>query len=214
MNNNNRDDEGLRLKAPLRRIVSMGVIALGLLCIGWALINIRAQTVHTLDTYENFPSTPISSTSLTAKDSVTKDKILYPLRPTEGDDIGSLSLPALNIKLPIIQGTGEEELKEGVGHFVQSVLPGEEDNCVLSGHRDTVFTGLDKLTIGDLLIVETSAGVFTYAVSGTRIVDKEDRTVIVPTDHAVLTLSTCYPFGFLGNAPERYIVTADLVPAK
>ena len=67
------------------------------------------------------------------------DKTLYPVYPTEGDTIGSLTIPALKRKLPILQGTGVEELKKGVGHFTQSVLPGENDNCVFSGHRETVF---------------------------------------------------------------------------
>ena len=142
------------------------------------------------------------------------DKTLYPVYPVEGEIIGSLTIPALKQKLPIIQGTGVDELKKGVGHFIQSVLPGEEDNCVLSGHRETVFRQIGNLKIGDQLIVQTSAGTFTYEVNGTRIVHKDDKTVIVPTDHAVLTLSTCYPFHFIGNAPDRYILTADLVISK
>ncbi len=139
------------------------------------------------------------------------DKPLYPVYPAEGDNIGSLTIPALKQKLPIIEGTGAEELKKGVGHFSQSVLPGEQDNCVLSGHRDTVFANLGKLNIGDQLIVQTSAGTYTYEIKRVRIVDKDDKTVIVPADHAILTLTTCYPFQYIGNAPDRYILIADLV---
>lgn len=124
--------------------------------------------------------------------------------------IGTLSIPALGSNLPVFEGTNEDELEKGVGHFAQSVLPGESDNCVLSGHRDTVFRKLGELKIGDLLVVSTSAGEFTYAISNTRIVDADDRTVIVPAPHALLTLSTCYPFYFVGDAPQRYIITADL----
>jgi sortase A len=149
-----------------------------------------------------------------SSDIINTDKILYPLYPVEGAYIGSLSIPVLNQKLPIIQGTGADELKKGVGHFTQSVLPGEEDNCVLSGHRDTVFSKLGKLKIGDQLIVQTSAGTFTYEIKRIRIVDKDDKTVIVPADHAALTLTTCYPFYFVGSAPDRYILIADLVINK
>ncbi len=138
-------------------------------------------------------------------------KTLYAVYPTEGDAIGSLTIPAIKRKLPIFQGTSAEPLKKGVGHFSQSVLPGEKDNCVFSGHRETVFRQLGMLKIGDQLIVQTSAGTFTYEVKGTRIVDEDDRTVIVPTDHAVLTLTTCYPFDTPGYSPERYIVSADLL---
>ena len=142
------------------------------------------------------------------------NKTLYPVYPTEGDNIGNLTIPALKQKLPLLQGTDDKTLTKGVGHFTQSVLPGEEDNCVLSGHRDTVFRDLGNLRIGDELIIQTSAGTFTYEVIGTRIVHKDDKTVIVPTDHAVLTMTTCYPFNFIGNAPDRYIVSAALVKNK
>jgi sortase A len=142
------------------------------------------------------------------------DGALYPVYPEEGDKIGSLIIPILEQKLPIFQGTGTNELKKGVGHFIQSVLPGEEDNCVLSGHRDTVFAKLGKLKIGDQLIIETSAGTFTYVIQNIRIVNKDDRTVIVPTDHAVLTLTTCYPFKYIGSAPLRYIISSDLVASN
>ena len=91
-------------------------------------------------------------------------------------------------------------MSKGVGHFTKSVLPGEEDNCVLSGHRDIVFRQLGNLKIGDQLIVETSAGTFTYEVEGTRSVHKDDKTVIVSTDHAVLSVITCYPFYFIRDA--------------
>jgi sortase A len=194
------------------------------------LINIGAQSVLYADAYRSSSSSPTTFAvkqviRLTGddttpaeenhpSDTLNPDRVLYPLYPSEGDNIGSLSIPVLGQKLPIIQGTGTEELKKGVGHFIQSVLPGEEDNCVLSGHRDTVFAKLGKLKIGDQLIVQTSAGTFTYEIKRIRIVDKDDKTVIVPADHAVLTLTTCYPFHFIGSAPYRYILTADLVKSK
>ena len=141
-------------------------------------------------------------------------KVLYSARPEQGKRFGSLSIPVLKQTLPIIQGTDEADLNKGVGHFLQSVLPGEVDNSVLSGHRDTFFSRLGKVKVGDRVIAQTSAGTFTYRVGLIRIVGKNDRTVIVHTDHAVLTLSTCYPFHFIGSAPKRYIVVADLVTGK
>jgi sortase A len=136
---------------------------------------------------------------------------LDPVYPAEGAYIGSLTIPALKRRLPIFQGTGAKDLKKGVGHFTQSVLPGEDDNCVLSGHRETVFRQIGRLKIGSQLIVQTSAGAFTYKVTGTRIVHADDRTVIVPASHAILTLTTCYPFNTPGYFPDRYIVSAALV---
>jgi sortase A len=210
-------------------ILSQGFLILGIGFICYALINIGAQSVYYADAYRSPSSSPTTFAANQARltednaasmepepasDIDDSDKILYPLYPAEGDNIGSLSIPVLKQKLPIIQGTGTEDLKKGVGHFIQSVLPGEKDNCVFSGHRDTVFAKLGELKIGDQLIVQTSAGTFTYEIKYIRIVDKDDRTVIVPADHAVLTLSTCYPFLFIGSAPYRYILSADLVISK
>ena len=179
----------------------MGLLILGIGAFTWAIINIQLES--------NYSSTNIRSDSSLALS--TPDEVRYKVNPEEGESIGRLTIPTLKLEFPIIQGTGEKELKEGVGHFIQSVLPGEDDNCVLSGHRETAFRQLGMLKIGDILIVQTSAGTFTYKVNGTRIVAEDDKTVIVPTDHAVLTLTTCYPFNYIGSAPDRYIVSADLV---
>jgi LPXTG-site transpeptidase (sortase) family protein len=128
-----------------------------------------------------------------------------------GDVIGTLSIPKIKKTINIFEGSTSKELKRGAGHYVGSVLPGVSDNSVLAGHRDSVFRNLGQLKIGDLMTVRTSYGTFVYEVHKIRIVGANDRTVIVPTKDAVLTLSTCYPFRFIGNAPKRYIVQAGLV---
>lgn len=156
------------------------------------------------------PST--DAVELPEEDTNAGDEVLYPVRPEKGDNIGNLMIPTIGATLPIFHGTDEDELLKGVGHFADSVLPGENDNSVLSGHMDTVFRELGEVGKGDLLIVETSAGKFTYKVRKTRIVDADDRTVIVPKPKATLTVSTCYPFDFIGSAaPKRFILIADLV---
>jgi len=210
-------------------VISLASLVLGVGCISLAMVKIGASSVQLADSYSGhalsstaFVLNPFGLTADKAAPTETDEasdirganENLYPVYPVEGDTIGSLSIPALKLELPIVQGTGVDELEKGIGHFDQSVLPGENDNCVLSGHRTTVFTKLGELMIGDELIVQTSAGTFTYEVKGTRIVDKDDKTVIVPTDHAVLTLTTCYPFRYIGSAPDRFIISADLVVSK
>jgi sortase A len=152
-----------------------------------------------------------SKPAINEKNLERKNEVLYPVRPKAGENIGELIIPKLGASLPIFHGTDEEELEKGVGHYSKSVLPGENDNSVLSGHRDTVFRKLGEVGKGDLLVVETEAGTFTYKVKNVRIVDKNDRTVIVPKPRATLTVSTCYPFDFIGSSPERYILVANLV---
>lgn len=134
----------------------------------------------------------------------------YPVQPKIGEVMGELYIPKLDARLPIYHGTDEEELEKGVGHYAGSVMPGKNDNAVLAGHRDTVFRRLGEVGENDLLIVTTAEGEFTYKVRKVRIVDQDDRTVIVPKPQATLTVSTCYPFNFIGSAPDRYILVAEL----
>jgi sortase A len=217
-------------------LLCVGILAIGVGAIWWALANIGAHTPESVNAFLGrtiaLPflgqesagaalEATVESVAVSAADTVPEphvapdpqvfDWALYSDYPNEGDLIGTLVIPAVGQSFPIIEGTGDEELKRGVGHFRQSVLPGVEDNCVLSGHRDTVFTRLGELEVGDRLIAETAAGRFIYEIVKIRIVDKDDRTIIVPTDHAVLTVTTCYPFNYVGSAPDRYILTADLV---
>ena len=197
---------------------SYGSIALGIACMGWASANIWADSAAL-----GRPTTGVGSTTGSATgDFAPKQsgspsatpvsrKVAGRRPPAEGDSIGTLLIPALDQKLPIVEGTGTDDLKRGVGHFIKSALPGEPDNCVLSGHRDTVFARLGELKKGDRVTVQTAAGSYTYRIKRVRIVGKNDRTVIVHADRAILTLTTCYPFSFVGSAPDRYILSADLV---
>ncbi|WP_455675244.1 class D sortase [Pradoshia sp.] len=140
-----------------------------------------------------------------------KEVELYSEYPSVGETFGELIIPKISSSLPIVEGTDEDELERGVGHYANSVLPGEKDNSVLSGHRDNVFRRLGEVGVGDLLIVKTTAGEFTYKVRQVRIVDADDRTVIVPKPRATLTVTTCYPFDYIGDAPERYILVGTLI---
>lgn len=197
-------------------MLSPGLLILGISFIIWASYQINENKVSTAA-----PVTPVQEQLETAiippiskEEVIVENQILYPIRPTVGEDIGSLTIPALDQTIPIFHGTDEDELKRGIGHFAQSVLPGESDNSVLSGHRDTVFRKLGQLKLQDQLIVKTSAGVFTYEIKEIKIVDQYDKSIITPTDESVLTVTTCYPFDFIGSAPDRYILIADLISSE
>ncbi len=129
--------------------------------------------------------------------------------PGVGDEIGVLILPTLDEVLPIVEGVDEEELEKGVGHYKGTAFPSQDGQIVLSGHRDTVFRRLGELQIGDELVVQMPYGEFTYVIEDTDIVDADDRTVINPNiDEELLTVTTCYPFTYVGSAPDRYIIYA------
>ncbi|GIP56572.1 class D sortase [Paenibacillus sp. FSL W8-0186] len=165
-----------------------------------------------------FPSTSMSeatylrNTDKTKNDESQKIQHQAELRrqfsPEEGDAIGLLHIPKIKAKLPIIEGTDEEMLAKGVGHYSTTVFPGDGEQILLSGHRDTVFRKIGELENGDRFIVELSYGKFEYEIKKSEIVKADDTTVIRSMGEEVLTLSTCYPFNFIGHAPDRYIIYA------
>ena len=144
----------------------------------------------------------------------TNAELAIKARVTTGTFLGTINIPTINKTFNIFEGTESKQLDKGVGHYAKSVMPGFSDNSVFAGHRDTVFAELGEVKLGELIKIRVREGSFTYKVSAIRIVDKNDRTVIVPTPEATLTLSTCYPFRFIGNAPKRYIVSAKLISSQ
>jgi sortase A len=132
--------------------------------------------------------------------------------PATGEKVGILHIPKLDADLAIVEGTDPDELSMGVGHYKGTAYPLQNDQIVLSGHRETVFRRMGELELGDILTVQLPYGDFSYEIVDTFIVSADDRTVIAPTaPDEVLTLTTCYPFTFIGNAPDRYIITAHPV---
>lgn len=126
--------------------------------------------------------------------------------PSPGDNIGELKIPSLELAYPVVQGTHDNELKMGIGHYAGSMLPGQGGQVLLSGHRDTVFRKLEHLKVGDQIVFTTQYGDFIYEATDFKIVGADDKTIIVPKEYETLTLTTCYPFDFIGDAPNRYIV--------
>lgn len=129
----------------------------------------------------------------------------------EGQVIGKITLNRLHKSYPIIEGTDVTELARGVGHYSASVLPGGKGNSILAGHRDSVFRKLGELRPDDQISLETLSGSFTYLVTGSKIVEVDDTSVFLNSDSATITLITCYPFSYVGNAPKRYLLFAKLV---
>jgi len=135
-------------------------------------------------------------------------------KPEESDVLGVLEIPKIKAELPIIEGTDEEMLDRGVGHYSASALPLDGEQILLSGHRDTVFRNFAKLELGDRFIVKLPYGTFEYEISSTEIVDKDDTSVIRSMGKEVLVVTTCYPFRYVGPAPQRYVVYADPVSSQ
>lgn len=133
-----------------------------------------------------------------------------------GEEVGRLVIPSIEKGYPTYWGADEATLDQGVGMYVSqwTATPDQKRHTVLSGHRNTVFTGLDKVEKGDSIFLEYGGQRFEYKVEDMWITDADDRTVIVDKDEATLTLTTCYPFDYIGYAPERYIIQGQLVEVQ
>lgn len=110
------------------------------------------------------------------------------------------------------QGVGEDTLRVALGHIPTTALPGESGNVGIAGHRDTLFRPLQKVRRNDLIVFETRSGKYVYRVQSTKVVGPKDVDVLEPKSSPELTLVTCYPFYYVGSAPERFIVEARQEP--
>ena len=160
--------------------------------------------------------TPITEQELQKYESLqptsTKDEKTVSSEYQSGEKVATLIIPKIEQKFTVYWGTDEITLGKGVGMFSSplTTTPGL-GHTVLSGHRDTVFAGLEKLKTGDKLIVNFEEQSYTYIIEKSWVTDKDDRTVIVEKDEPTLTLTTCYPFTYIGNAPDRYILQGKLL---
>jgi sortase A len=126
--------------------------------------------------------------------------------------IGRLDIPRLGLTAMVREGVEPVTLRRAIGHLPGSALPGESGNFVVAGHRDSFFRGLRLIQNGDEIRIKTSNGAFTYRVTALSVVDPSDTQSVQATTTPVCTLVTCFPFDFVGLAPRRYIVRAEMAP--
>jgi sortase A len=122
--------------------------------------------------------------------------------------LGTLEIPRLDISSIVEEGVDSSTLWEAVGHIPDTALPGHNGNSVLASHRDTYFRGLADVQVGDLIVFKSPTANFRYRVASTRIVDANATDALPDSTAPVLSLVTCYPFHYIGPAPQRFIVTA------
>ena len=125
--------------------------------------------------------------------------------------VGRIEIPRLGVSAIILEGTSTKTLRRAVGHITGTALPGQRGNVGLSGHRDTFFRPLRNIRRDDIITLTTLRGQHRYRVLSTDIVSPNVVAVLDPGESEILTLVTCYPFYFVGSAPERFIVRAERV---
>jgi sortase A len=125
--------------------------------------------------------------------------------------IGRLEIPRLGLSAVLIEGDDAKTLRRAVGHIPGTPMPGHSGNTALTGHRDTFFRPLRNIRENDIIVVTTLEGEYRYRVVSTRIVSPDNVAVLHAGVGEILTLVTCYPFYFVGAAPDRFIVRAERV---
>jgi LPXTG-site transpeptidase (sortase) family protein len=129
---------------------------------------------------------------------------------SDDDGLTRLTVPRIDLDSIVVEGTSHRALLLGPGHMRTTPAPGEAGNSVISGHRDTFFRHLHELDRGDTLIVQRGGKTFRYQVTGKKVVEPDDLSVIRPAKDAELTLITCYPTYYVGPAPKRLVVFSRL----
>ena len=125
-----------------------------------------------------------------------------------GLPLGVLRIPSIDVAVPILPGTDDVTLNRGAGWIEGTAPVGSSGNICIAAHRDGFFRGFKDLEIGADVVVETLEGERTYVVEGMKIVEPSNVSVLAPTEEPTLTLVTCYPFYFVGSAPQRFVVRA------
>ncbi len=201
------------------RLARLCLLVVGIVCLGIYCESYLYRTVYQF--YESWqfdhtPETePASPPSETAKPTVLPavlpdpDRASPPSLPSQsGGIVGRISIPRLHLSAIVEEGVDEATLARAVGHIPGTALPGETGNIGIAGHRDTFFRKLKDLQPKDEIDLTTHSGRFRYTVDSLTVVEPGDVSVLEAKGGKILTIVTCFPFQYIGNAPRRFIVHA------
>jgi len=183
-----------------RTLLSLIFVAIGFFLIGYVAAQYYSmyhEQQRLARLWEQQNSTPNPAAKMTSSDGLTR-----------------LVIPKIDLDAIVVEGTSSHQLKIGPGHILNTALPGESGNAVISAHRDTFFRHIYELSKGDEILVRRNGTVLRYVVTGKKIVDPEDLSVLHQTKDPELTLITCYPTYYIGPAPERLVVFSKLADRK
>jgi len=207
-----------------RLVLISGIVLLTIYCA--ARIESILNSRSALRAFENLSSPAVSSepdrgeglTTLEADFTLRDDQRVRPKAPSfaeqSGVPLAVLKIPRIRLEVPMFNGTDDLTLNHGVGRIAGTARLGEGGNIGIAGHRDSFFRGLKDVSIGDAIELRTPTGIEMYTVVKINIVSPNDVDVLRRRSIPSLTLVTCYPFYYVGSAPQRYIVTASRIEKK
>jgi sortase A len=187
----------------MRRTLGLVLILVGLVAVAWVGFQFAAAAWYarqTRDALEILRQAPPSEAA------PTPDALAV------GEPIGTLEITRVGLSGVVVEGDSDAVLDRAIGHLPDTPLPWKSGNTALAAHRDTIFRPLKGVRLGDVLRLKTPHGDFDYRVNETLIVKPDEVWVLDPTGVNTLTLISCWPFNYIGHAPERFIVRAERIP--
>ncbi len=198
----------IRLRRRTLRTIELILAAAGLAALGYCVVSLIGTWYFQKRQAYNFDQELRRQKAFSP--GPPKAKPFPPVRPPrEGSVIGRIQAARLGLSAMIVEGDRASDLARAVGHIPGTALPGEVGNVGLAGHRDTFFRSLRNIRTDDIIELVTTQGTVRYRVTATRVVTPDDVAVLRPTLRESLTLVTCYPFDYIGPAPDRFIVRAE-----
>jgi len=190
----------------IRRWLAGALILAGALALLWVAVDLVATASyrrHTAAALEGMRASPRP-----------EEERGLPAALTTGEPIGTLEIVRIGLSGLVVEGDDDAVLDRAIGHLPDTPLPWQTGNTALAAHRDALFRPLRDVRFGDVLRLTTPFGQYEYRVRETLIVKPEDVWVLDATAGSMLTLISCYPFAYIGHAPERFIVRADRIPSS
>jgi sortase A len=201
-------------KAPLRSTLAWGQRVLGagaVLMLGYCAVVLADgwffQKVERRHLEQLLHNRQEASDSRSHVSPFTSSRI--PPTTATGGLIGRIEIPRLGLSVIVVEGVDGHSLRRAAGHIPGTALPGQPGNVGISAHRDTFFRPLREIQQNDVITFTTVFGDYRYRVLSTKVVNARDVAVLAPNGNEILTLVTCYPFYFVGPAPNRFIVRAE-----
>ena len=137
-----------------------------------------------------------------------KQQIIYPWIGAKSYPIGKISIDKVDLSYIILGGDMKQSLNFGIAHIENTSKPGNSGNIGLAGHRDSFFKKLEKIHLGDIIEIDSFKNIKSFKVVDIQIISPNELKWLDQTEQNILTLVTCYPFDYIGNAPMRYIIRA------
>ncbi len=202
-------DRGLK-KFSIKRILGVILILFGISFIAYPFIEIKLDNNKIKDNIEGWDSKKSevlkNMDNIKIEDKKDKDKKPKTIKVDGKEIYGKIIVEKTGEEIPLLIGATEENLKDGANIYDNGVLPGENGTVIILGHRETTFGFLENIKENDKIEIETLDGTYTYKVNKTFITKPDDEKILENKKGKNLTLVTCYPFKYVGPAPERFIV--------